>query len=84
MDGDFNNFLSVADLVLYGSFLEEQSFPPILVQAMSLGKPVIAPDLDMTRKHVSFLVFLFIIFVSWEVICRKLTSASNKLRLLTG
>ncbi|XP_077251260.1 glycosyl transferase family 1 protein [Tasmannia lanceolata] len=61
IDGDFNNFLSIADLVIYGSFLEEQSFPAILIQAMCFGKPVIAPDLSMIKKHVDNRVngFLF-------------------------
>lgn len=47
------NFLSVANIVIYGSFLEEQSFPPVLSQAMSLGKLVIAPDIDMIKKSVN-------------------------------
>ncbi|XP_058096001.1 uncharacterized protein LOC131241259 isoform X5 [Magnolia sinica] len=51
VDGDVANFLRIADLVIYGSFLEEQSFPPLLIQAMCFGKPVIAPDLAMIRKY---------------------------------
>ncbi|KAJ6851890.1 uncharacterized protein M6B38_257805 [Iris pallida] len=46
------NFLGIANIVIYGSFLEEQSFPPILLQAMTLGKLVIAPDLGMIRNYV--------------------------------
>ncbi|KAG0480677.1 hypothetical protein HPP92_011535 [Vanilla planifolia] len=49
---DNNSFLVMADLIIYGSFLEEQSFPPVLVQAMSLGKLVIAPDLGIIEKHI--------------------------------
>jgi hypothetical protein len=49
---DKGNLLAVADLVVYGSCLEEQSFPSVLVQAMSLEKLVIAPDLTVIRKHV--------------------------------
>ncbi|XP_043713993.1 uncharacterized protein LOC122662420 isoform X2 [Telopea speciosissima] len=49
---DVNSFLSTADLVIYGSFLEEQCFPDILVRAMCFGKPIIAPDLTMIRKYV--------------------------------
>ncbi|KAJ6841713.1 uncharacterized protein M6B38_304815 [Iris pallida] len=45
-------FLGIANIVIYGSFLEEQSFPPILLQAMSLGKLVIAPDLRMITNYV--------------------------------
>ncbi|CAK7348791.1 unnamed protein product [Dovyalis caffra] len=52
VDGDVGSALLVADLVIYGSFLEEQSFPEILVKALSIGKPIIAPDLSMIRKYV--------------------------------
>ncbi|KAK1275253.1 Aluminum-activated malate transporter 9 [Acorus gramineus] len=61
IDKDESSFLSMADIVVYGSFLEEQSFPSILIKAMCLGKPVIAPDLLMIRKYVNDRVngFLF-------------------------
>ncbi|KAF8413260.1 hypothetical protein HHK36_001236 [Tetracentron sinense] len=61
VDGDANSFLSTVDLVIYGSFLEEQSFPGILIQAMCFGKPIISPDLSMIRKYVDDRVngFLF-------------------------
>ncbi|KAJ4957164.1 hypothetical protein NE237_013947 [Protea cynaroides] len=61
IDEDVNSFLSTADLVIYGSFLEEQSFPDILVRAMCFGKPIIAPDLSVIRKYVDDRVngFLF-------------------------
>ncbi|KAL0538154.1 hypothetical protein IC582_027155 [Cucumis melo] len=49
---DSDKALSMADLVIYGSCLEEQSFPKILVKAMGMGKPIIAPDLAIIRKHV--------------------------------
>jgi len=52
-DADEINFLGIANLVIYGSFLEEQSFPSVLLQAMNLGKLVVAPDLDMIKKYVS-------------------------------
>ncbi|KAH8516887.1 hypothetical protein H0E87_005016 [Populus deltoides] len=52
VDGDVSSALSAVDLVIYGSFLEEQSFPEILVRAMSIGKPIIAPDLSMIGKYV--------------------------------
>ncbi|KAH6786132.1 hypothetical protein C2S51_038587 [Perilla frutescens var. frutescens] len=45
--------LNTADIVIYGSFLEEHTFPDILLKAMCFGKPIIAPDLPMTRKYVS-------------------------------
>ncbi|KAJ7951241.1 glycosyl transferase family 1 protein [Quillaja saponaria] len=47
-----NSVLDTADLVIYGSFLEEQSFPDILLKAMCFGKPIIAPDIPMIRKYV--------------------------------
>ncbi|XP_020573840.1 uncharacterized protein LOC110020175 [Phalaenopsis equestris] len=49
---DDYSFLGIADVVIYASFLEEQSFPPVLLQAMSLGKLVVAPDLDMINKYI--------------------------------
>ncbi|KAJ1284378.1 hypothetical protein BS78_03G199300 [Paspalum vaginatum] len=49
---DKDNLLRTADLVIYGSFLEEHSFPSVLVEAMSLEKLVIAPDLGIIRKHI--------------------------------
>ncbi|KAI3829257.1 hypothetical protein L1987_03376 [Smallanthus sonchifolius] len=45
--------LGVTDLVIYGSFLEEQSFPNILIKAMCLEKPIIAPHLSIIKKHVN-------------------------------
>ncbi|KAM7274825.1 hypothetical protein ACFE04_016691 [Oxalis oulophora] len=52
VDFDSEDVLSTADLVIYGSFLQEKSFPEILIKAMCLGKPIIAPDLPNTRKYV--------------------------------
>lgn len=51
-DADEINLLGAANLVIYGSFLKEQSFPPVLLQAMNLGKLVVAPDLSMIKKHI--------------------------------
>ncbi|KAL1198121.1 hypothetical protein V5N11_001206 [Cardamine amara subsp. amara] len=50
--GNVDKILESSDLVIYGSFLEEQSFPEILMKAMSLGKPIVAPDLSNIRKYV--------------------------------
>ncbi|KAA3475229.1 Chromosomal replication initiator DnaA [Gossypium australe] len=50
--GDVDGILSMTDLVIYGSFLEEPSFPEILIKAMSHGKPIVAPDLSNIRKYV--------------------------------
>ncbi|CAJ1950280.1 unnamed protein product [Sphenostylis stenocarpa] len=44
--------LGTADVVVYGSFLEEHSFPEILIKAMSFEKPIIAPDVPTIRKYV--------------------------------
>ncbi|KAF3620090.1 Glycosyl transferase family 1 protein isoform 2 [Capsicum annuum] len=44
--------LSVADLVIYASLREEQSFPNTLLKAMCFGKPIVAPDLPMIKKYV--------------------------------
>ncbi|XP_007051667.2 PREDICTED: uncharacterized protein LOC18614048 [Theobroma cacao] len=52
VDGDVDSVLSMTDIVIYGSFLEEPSFPEILIKAMCLGKPIIAPDLSNIRKYV--------------------------------
>ncbi|CAN6809209.1 unnamed protein product [Brassica oleracea] len=50
--GNVDKILESSDLVIYGSFLEEQSFPEILMKAMALGKPIVAPDLLNIKKHV--------------------------------
>lgn len=47
-----DSVLATADVVIYGSFLEEQSFPEILIKAMCFEKPIIAPDISMIRKYV--------------------------------
>lgn len=52
IDGAGDGAISVANLVVYGSFLEEHSFPDILKRAMFLEKPIIAPDLTMIKKYV--------------------------------
>ncbi|KAE9605364.1 hypothetical protein Lal_00024805 [Lupinus albus] len=52
--GDLNtdSVLATADVVIYGSLLEEQSFPDILMKAMCFEKPIVAPDIPMIRKYV--------------------------------
>ncbi|WOL14684.1 hypothetical protein Cni_G23465 [Canna indica] len=49
---DASRYLGTADLVIYGSFFEEQFFPSVLTQAMSMGKLIVAPDLEMIRKYL--------------------------------
>ncbi|MED6133322.1 hypothetical protein PIB30_027355 [Stylosanthes scabra] len=51
-DSNVDSVLGMSDVVVYGSFLEEQSFPEILVKAMCFEKPIIAPDIPMIRKYV--------------------------------
>lgn len=53
IDEDVDGVLSMVDLVIYGSFYEEQSFPEILKRAMCLEKPIIAPDHALIKKYVS-------------------------------
>lgn len=43
----------MADIVLYGSSQEIQSFPPLLIRAMSFGIPIMVPDLPALRNYVS-------------------------------
>lgn len=47
-----DDVLRMADLVIYGSFLEEKSFPDILIKAMCYGKLILAPNLSMIRRYV--------------------------------
>ncbi|XP_078429041.1 glycosyl transferase family 1 protein [Wolffia australiana] len=49
---DATDYLGIADVVIYGSFIEEQSFPPLLTRAMCLRKPIIAPNLAVITKHI--------------------------------
>ncbi|KAJ6720187.1 GLYCOSYL TRANSFERASE FAMILY 1 PROTEIN [Salix viminalis] len=53
LNGDANSVLLVADIVLYGSSQDEQGFPPVFIRAMTLGIPVIAPDIPTMKKYVS-------------------------------
>lgn len=53
IDEDVDGVLSMVDLIIYGSFYEEQSFPEILKRAMCLEKPIIAPDHALIKKYVS-------------------------------
>ncbi|KAG8056152.1 hypothetical protein GUJ93_ZPchr0001g32867 [Zizania palustris] len=49
---DKDKLLGISDLIIYGSCLNEQSFPSVLVQAMCLEKLVIAPDLGIIKKYI--------------------------------
>ncbi|XP_044502767.1 uncharacterized protein LOC123223595 isoform X2 [Mangifera indica] len=52
VEEDTDNVLNMADVVIYGSFIEEQSFPNMLMKAMCFGKPIIAPYLSNIKKYV--------------------------------
>ncbi|KAJ9553758.1 hypothetical protein OSB04_017803 [Centaurea solstitialis] len=52
LDGDVDEMLLMADIVLYGSSQDEQGFPSLLTRAMTFGVPVIAPDYPIIRKYV--------------------------------
>ena len=52
---DVTGILWMSDAVLYGSFRDEQAFPPILSLAMSLQCPVIAPSRRAFREQVRFI-----------------------------
>ncbi|XP_057533654.1 uncharacterized protein LOC130811382 isoform X2 [Amaranthus tricolor] len=60
-DANADDILRIANLVIYGSFLDEKSFPDILIKAMSYEKLIIAPNLSMIQKYVDDRVngFLF-------------------------
>ncbi|XP_023550213.1 uncharacterized protein LOC111808462 isoform X1 [Cucurbita pepo subsp. pepo] len=52
LNGDVNNVLMMADIVLYGSAQEIQSFPPLLIRAMSFEIPIMVPDLPALRNYI--------------------------------
>ena len=51
---DVTGILWMSDGVLYGSSRDEQSFPLVLNRAMSLQRPVIAPNRSAFREQVRF------------------------------
>jgi hypothetical protein len=63
-DANADDILRIANLVIYGSFLDEKSFPDILIKAMSYEKLIIAPNLPMIQKYVCGLSsnFVYIFF----------------------
>jgi hypothetical protein len=50
---DVTGKLWMCDVVVYASYRDEQAFPSILTRAMSLQRPVIAPNRTSFRDHVS-------------------------------
>lgn len=82
-DNDVNGLLLLADVVLHASFQDEQNFPSLLMRAMSFGIPIIAPDLPIMKKYVSFsmlkMLFSFILkllFIETLYLFYKLSSLS--------
>ncbi|KAK1283554.1 hypothetical protein QJS10_CPB21g00300 [Acorus calamus] len=51
-DDDVNSILLMANIILYGSFQDEQGFSPLLVRAMCFEIPIVVPDLPTIREHV--------------------------------
>jgi hypothetical protein len=51
--GDMTGTLWMSDVIIYASFRDEQTFPAIITRAMSLQRPVIAPNRTAFRQHVS-------------------------------
>lgn len=49
---DVMGMLWSSNVVVYGSFRDEQSFPPILSRAMSLHRLVVAPNRSTFRDQV--------------------------------
>ena len=70
---DVTGMLWMSDAVLYSSFRDEQAFPPILSRAMSLQRPVIAPNRSAFREQVRLigwgLLKCIIGFYEWRLIC---------------
>jgi hypothetical protein len=49
---DVHEVLWLANAVVYRSIWEELSFPPILIRAMSLERPVVVPNIDAIGQKV--------------------------------
>ncbi|KAJ7532729.1 hypothetical protein O6H91_13G016800 [Diphasiastrum complanatum] len=52
MDSDLSGILWMSDVVVYGSSEEEKLFPPILVRAMGLERPIIAPSFTVIKQNL--------------------------------
>lgn len=53
LNEDVNRVLLMADILVYASSQEEQSFPPLIVRAMSFGIPIITPDFPVMKKYMA-------------------------------
>lgn len=86
-DRDIQGVLWISDVVVYASYLNEQAFPPSLVRAMSLQRPVIAPKQATFKEYVSspFPVYIIsLIIYHLHLWFRKLLRAFSKPILLFG
>ncbi|XP_019194793.1 PREDICTED: uncharacterized protein LOC109188619 [Ipomoea nil] len=89
---DAERILKLSDIVIYASVREQQSFPYTLLKAMLFGKPIVAPDLSIIKKHVVDGVSAFLypkedITVLTEVMARvvsngKLSRVARKVALV--
>ncbi|CAI9091230.1 OLC1v1026198C2 [Oldenlandia corymbosa var. corymbosa] len=52
-DTDVNGLILMADIILYGSSQEEQSFPGLLIRAMSFGIPVVALETPSIKQYIT-------------------------------
>lgn len=52
MGSDVNGVLLMSDVVLYGSSQDEETFPALLIRAMTFGIPIVVPDLPVINKYV--------------------------------
>ncbi|XP_071721823.1 uncharacterized protein [Rutidosis leptorrhynchoides] len=52
VNSDANHALLMADIVLYGSSQDEQGFPSLIIRAMAMGVPVVAPEFPIIKKYV--------------------------------
>jgi hypothetical protein len=63
--GDITGTLWMSDVIIYASLRDEQMFPAIVTRAMSLQRPVIAPNRTAFRQHVSESAILVVMFCLW-------------------
>lgn len=74
MGSDVNGVLLMSDVVLYGSSQDEETFPALLIRAMTFGIPIVVPDLPVINKYVSLNFILFSHTNKFKVKIKKLLS----------
>ncbi|KAF3539059.1 hypothetical protein F2Q69_00018395 [Brassica cretica] len=52
LNEDVNRVLLMSDVLVYASSQEEQSFPSLVVRAMSFGIPIVTPDFPIMKKYM--------------------------------